>query len=114
VYIELSRFLWNTYERVVQDLPRSNNAVEDEHHEFNNRVLIKHLSIAKLTTCILREHSRFQTNIERLRASEQPKKKLIYSNLAARLKKIAMFYDVNDIEEYFTPIAMNLKISTRI
>jgi hypothetical protein len=94
-------------------LPRSNNAVEGWHHAFNNRVSIKHPSITKLTKCILREQSRFKIDIERLRAGEQPKeKRKIYANLDARLKRIAMSYDVNNIEEYLTRIAMNLKIST--
>ena len=30
--------LWNIYERVIQDLPRSNNSVEGWHHAFNNHV----------------------------------------------------------------------------
>ena len=105
--------LWNVYERVIQDLPRSNNAVEGWHHAFNNRVSIKHPSITKLAKCILREQSRFEIDIERLRAGEQPKKKKkVYVNLDARLKRIALSYDVNNIKEYLTRIAMNLKIST--
>ncbi|CAF1091814.1 unnamed protein product [Rotaria sordida] len=104
--------LWNIYERVIQDLPRSNNAIEGWHHAFNNRVSIKHPSITKLAKCILREQSRFEIDIERLRAGEQPKKKKkVYENLDARLKRIALSYDVNNIEEYLTRIAMNLKIS---
>ena len=70
-------------------------------------------SITKLAKCILREQSRFEIDIERLRAGEQPKKKKkAYANLDARFKRIALSYDVNNIEEYLTRIAMNLKIST--
>ena len=44
---------------------------------------------------------------------EQPrKKKKKYTNLDARLKRIALSYNVNNIEEYLIRIAMNLKIST--
>jgi hypothetical protein len=101
------------YERIIQDVPRSNNSVEGWHHTFNNRVSIKHPSITKLAKCILREQSKFEIYIERLRAGEQPKtKKKNYENLDARLKRIAQSYDVNNIEEYLTRIAMNLKIST--
>ena len=105
--------LWNIYERVIQDLPRSNNHIEGWHHAFNNRVSIKHPSITKLAKCILREQSRFEIDIERLRAGEEPrKKKKVYANLDARLKRIALSYNVNNIEEYLTRIAMNLKIGT--
>jgi hypothetical protein len=52
-------------------------------------------------------------DIERLRAGEQRKKRRkAYANLDARLKRIALSYNVNNIEEYLTRIAMNLKIST--
>jgi hypothetical protein len=39
----------------------------------------------------------------------QGRKKKVYANLDALLKRIALSYDVNNIEEYFTRIAMNLK-----
>jgi hypothetical protein len=106
-----SLHLWNTYERVVKDLPRSNNAVEGWHNAFNNRVSVKHPSITKLAKCIIREQSRFETDIERLRTGEQPrKKKKVYADLDARLKRIAMSYNVDNIEEYLYRIAVNLKI----
>ena len=95
----------------MQDLPRSNNAVGGWHRAFNNRVSIKHPSITRLAKCILREQARFEIDIERLRTGEQSKKKKkIYENLDARLKRIVLSYDVNNIEEYLTRIAMNLKI----
>ncbi|CAF3943882.1 unnamed protein product [Rotaria sp. Silwood1] len=67
--------LWNIYDRVIQDLPRSNNAINDWHHAFNNQVSIKHPAITKLAKCILREQARFEIDIARLRAGELPKKK---------------------------------------
>ncbi|CAF3105054.1 unnamed protein product [Rotaria sp. Silwood2] len=69
-----SLLLWIIYERVTQDLPRSNKAVEGWHHAFNSGVSIKHPSITKLAKCILREQSRFEIDIEKLRAGEQLKK----------------------------------------
>ena len=105
--------LWNIHERVIQDLPRSNNAVEGWHHAFNTRVSMKHPSITKLAKCIIREQSKFEIDIERLRAGEQPKKKKkVYANLDARLKRIALSYIVNNMEEYLIRTVMNLKINT--
>ena len=93
--------LWNVYERVIGDLARSNNVVEGWHWTFNNRVSIKHPSITKLAICILHEQVRFKTDIERLRPDEQPsKKKKIYQNPDARLKRIVLSYDVTNIDEY--------------
>ncbi|CAF4910082.1 unnamed protein product [Rotaria sp. Silwood1] len=44
--------LWNLYDRVVSDLPRSNNSVEGWHNAFANRVSITHPSIPKLAVKI--------------------------------------------------------------
>ncbi|CAF2563492.1 unnamed protein product [Rotaria sp. Silwood2] len=56
--------LWNIYDRVIQDLSRSNNAIEGWHHAFNTSVSIKHPSITKLAKCILRVQARFEIDIE--------------------------------------------------
>jgi hypothetical protein len=46
-------------------------------------------------------------------AGEQPRKtKKNYANLDAQLKRIALSYNVNNIEEYLIRIAMNLKMNT--
>ncbi|CAF4539087.1 unnamed protein product, partial [Rotaria sp. Silwood2] len=103
--------LWNMYERVIHDLPRSNNSIEGWHHAFNNRVSIKHPSIVKLTKCILREQSRFEVDIERLRAGAPPqKKRKLYADLDARLKTVTLSYNIHNIDDYLNRIAMNLKI----
>ena len=41
---------------------------------------------------------------------KRKKEKKIIKNLDARLKRIMLSYDVNNIEKYLTRIAMNLKI----
>jgi len=50
---------------------------------------------------------------ERLRAGVHPeKKKKVYADLDARLKTVTLSYNVHDIADYLTRIAMNLKITT--
>ena len=67
--------------------------------------------MTRLAKCVLREQARFEIDIERLRTDERPKKKKkVYENLDARLKRIVLSYNVNNIDEYFTRIAINLKI----
>ncbi|CAF1653034.1 unnamed protein product, partial [Didymodactylos carnosus] len=58
--------LWNVYDRVVHNSPRSNNAVEGWHHVFANRVSIVHPSDTKLADRIRWEQSRYEIQIERL------------------------------------------------
>ena len=78
---------WNVYDRVIQNLPRSNNSVEGWHRAFNNRVSINHPTVTKLAKCILREQTKFEMDIERIRVGQEPKpKKKIYATLDSRLK----------------------------
>ena len=42
--------LWNVYDRVCADLPRSNNSIEDWHHAFADRVAIAHPTITSWLT----------------------------------------------------------------
>ncbi|CAF4933851.1 unnamed protein product, partial [Rotaria sp. Silwood1] len=58
--------LWNVYERVINDLPRSNNSVEAWHSAFANRVSMAHPSVAKLADKIRQEQSKFEIDIEQI------------------------------------------------
>ncbi|CAF4796187.1 unnamed protein product, partial [Rotaria sp. Silwood2] len=72
---QFSHELWNVYDRVINDLPRSNNAIEDWHNAFANRVAIAHPTISKLANKIIQEQSKFEIDIEKLRQGDKPKPK---------------------------------------
>ena len=105
--------MWNVYERVLRDLPRSNNSIEGWHRAFNNRVSVKHPSVTKLAQCIVREQSKFELDIERIRVGQQPKpKRKIYANLDARLKRVVATYSIENINDYLARVAANVKLSS--
>ena len=52
---QFEQTLWNIYDRVMADLPRSNNSVEGWHSAFATRVAITHPTIKKLADKIRRE-----------------------------------------------------------
>ena len=105
--------MWNVYSRVVEDLPRSNNSIEGWHRAFNNRVSIKHPTLTKLAQCIIREQSKFELDIERIRIGQEPKpKRKEYANLDARLKRVVSTYNVESISDYLARIAVNVKLSS--
>jgi hypothetical protein len=100
------------YNRVVRDLPRSNNSVEGWHRAFNHCVSIKHPTLTKLAKCILREQSKFELDIERIRVGQEPKpKKKIYANLDSRLKRVVASYDFQCVNDYLARVAANVKLN---
>ncbi|CAF1111966.1 unnamed protein product [Adineta ricciae] len=49
--------LWNVHDRLISNLPRSNNSIEGWHNAFAQRVSIAHPTIFKLTEKIRVEQS---------------------------------------------------------
>jgi hypothetical protein len=100
--------LWNVYDRVVRDLLSSNNSVEEWHRAFSTRVSIKHPTLTKLVRCIIREQTKFEMGIERIRVGQEPKpKKKIYATLDSRLKRIVASYNFESVNDYLARVAAN-------
>ncbi|CAF1124278.1 unnamed protein product, partial [Didymodactylos carnosus] len=102
---------WNIYERVVDDLTRSNNSVEGWQSAFANRVSISHPTVAKLADKIRREQSKFEVDIAQIRQGHEPKpKKASYRKRDDRIKRLVNAYDTNHLDEYLNSIAANVKL----
>ncbi|CAF1689814.1 unnamed protein product, partial [Adineta ricciae] len=55
--------LWNVHDRVISNLPRSNNSIEGWHNAFAQRVSIAYPTIFKLTEKIRVEQSKCEIDI---------------------------------------------------
>jgi hypothetical protein len=103
--------IWNIYDRVVGNLPRSNNSVEGWHSAFATRVSIAHPTIIKLTEKIRREQSKFEVDVAQLMQGIQPKpKKACYRKLDERIARVVHGYDPTQIDQYLKNIAANIKL----
>ncbi|CAF1433378.1 unnamed protein product [Rotaria sp. Silwood1] len=101
--------LWNVYERVINNLPRSNNSVEGWHNGFANRVSNAHPSTAKLADKIRREQSKFEIDIERINQGHELKmKKTIYRKLNERMVRVVNIYDKNQLDQYLKNVSANV------
>ncbi|CAF4363303.1 unnamed protein product [Rotaria sp. Silwood2] len=108
---QFSHELWNVYDRVINDLPRSNNAIEGWHNAFANRVAIAHPTIPKLTNKIIQEQSKFEIDIEKLRQGDEPKpKKAAYRKYDDKIKRLVQLYNNNDLAQYLSGIAANINL----
>ncbi|CAF4615984.1 unnamed protein product [Rotaria socialis] len=103
--------LCNIYDRVIADLPRSNNSVGGWHGAFANRVNITHPTIKKLTEEIRREQSKFEVDIAQLFQGHQPKpKEACYRKFDERIARIVRQYDSLQIPQYLKNIAANVSL----
>ena len=55
--------LWNVYDRVMNNLPRTTNGVEGWHNAFNQSVGLSHANVSRFFTCHLSEHATMHLRI---------------------------------------------------
>ncbi|CAF1691384.1 unnamed protein product, partial [Adineta ricciae] len=103
--------LWNVYDRVSENLPRTNNSIEGWHNAFAQRVSIAHPTINKLTDKIRTEQSKFELDIALIRLGQQPEaKKTTYKKIEHRIKRLVDDYGNVDLGEYLKSLAVNVSI----
>lgn len=101
--------LWNVYERVVQDLPRTNNSIEGWHRAFDLRVAITHPTLCRLVDRLRKEQADNELLIEQANAGVAlPPIKKKYQYVNQRLKNLVGKYDTTPVLEYLRGIAQNL------
>jgi hypothetical protein len=103
--------LWNIYDRVIANLPRSNNAVEGWHNAFATRVAISHPTVTKLTEKIRLEQSKFEIDIAQVFQGHEPKpKKACYRKRDELISRLVLGYDQLQIDQYLKNISPNISL----
>uniref|UniRef100_A0A6V7KPU6 MULE transposase domain-containing protein n=1 Tax=Bracon brevicornis TaxID=1563983 RepID=A0A6V7KPU6_9HYME len=64
--------MWNHYQSVLQDAPRTNNAIEGWHNGFNSKVRGCNLNIWKLIELIQTEQGLAEVEVTQLDAGHEP------------------------------------------
>ena len=105
--------LWNMYDRVINNLPRTNNSVEGWHHAFQNTLDCHHPSIYKLLQYLHNEQQHNRILVQRYRDGhrrpESSKNK--YIKLTRRLRTVVGQYGTIANLDYLRAIAHNLSIN---
>ena len=108
---QFSLELWNVYERVSANLPRTNNSIEGWHNAFATRVAVVHPTISKLADKIRREQSKFEIDIAQIRQGHPPKpKKAAYQKLDEKICRLVDDYHNVSLVEYLNGLAANVSI----
>ncbi|XP_066959010.1 uncharacterized protein [Macrobrachium rosenbergii] len=102
--------LWNCFDYVKEEMPKTNNAVEGLHYGFEQQLSACHPSIWKFIQGLQREQSLQELRIEQyLGGVGIPVRKKKYRDCAKRLQTIVINYDEErPVEEYLRSVAYNI------
>lgn len=103
-----SHSMWNCYNAVQNDLPKTNNSVEGWHRAFESQLSASHPSIWKFLDALKREQNLNEVKIEQYVAGAvpvQPRKK--YKESGARLIRLLTEFNPLNLNEYLRGIAYN-------
>lgn len=105
--------LWNCFDCVVDDLPRTNNAIEGWHRGFSSKLNCSHASLWKFLYALQVEQSFTENKISDIIAKKiVPITKDKYVKLNERILKIVSDYDNSDVDEieYLESLALNIRL----
>jgi hypothetical protein len=103
---------WNSYDRVHQGVPRTNNALEGWHRAFQANVGAHHPSIWKFIVVLQREESAQRASVEQAAAGREPtKKKRKYIETNERLQRVVGDYSNRSYIDYLRGIAYNIQLN---
>jgi hypothetical protein len=103
--------IWDCYEAVRQDNPRTNNAVEGWHNAFARSVQIAHPTLPRLVVKLQKEQSINQMIVERLIAGEDPPlRKKKYRDLDRRLRSVVLDYGHRTSIDYLRGCSHNINL----
>ena len=96
------------YNQTLDDLPRTNNAVEGWHRSFQANVGAYHPNFWKFIDILKGEQNLTQVNIAQARAGHQPEpQRRRYLDSNQRIKNIVQDYHNRDIMQYLQGLAHN-------
>ena len=101
--------LWNIHHRVTSDLPRTNNALEGWHRQFNDSISVAHPTIWTFIKVLRREAAIQQIRVGHFIAGRPaPAQRRVYRDVNDRIKNIVNDYPNRPIIDYLRGISYNL------
>lgn len=102
--------MWNCYDSVLGDKPRTNNNVEGWHSGFNKRINCSHLELGKFINVMKKEQSITENLIVQHSAGREiniPRRREYVIN-DERIKRIVTSYSVDDIQNYLNRLCLTV------
>lgn len=103
--------LWNSFDAVLQDLPKTNNSVEGWHRGFSELIGANHPTIWKFIDALKTEQNMNEMKIEQYIAGQLPNpSRRVYKDTAERIKNIVNDYTNRPLLDYLRGIGHNLSL----
>lgn len=103
--------MWNCFNAVIDDLPKTNNSIEGWHRHFSSLIGAHHPSFWTFVENLKKEQSLNEKKMEQIISGrEAPKQIKKYRDCANRLKCIVEEYGLRTITDYIQGIAHNLEL----
>ncbi|KAL4090199.1 hypothetical protein QTP88_025098 [Uroleucon formosanum] len=103
--------LWNCFNRLKDDLPRTNNNIEGWHNGFSALLTSSHPTIWKFINCLKKEESINKITTEQLIAGDVPPKKLKYKDTAKKILHICEDFENRQLNDFLQGIAHNFNLN---
>lgn len=100
--------MWNCYDYVMNDRPRTNNVVEGWHNGFSRSVGKHHPEMGPFINCLKKEQNLNELLIEQVKSGRDvagPRRKK-YKDYDTRLKNVAISYDKDNVLEYLKNVSV--------
>jgi len=92
--------IWNCYELIQKDIPRTNNAIEGWHNGFNSMLNAVHPSIWTFIKALKKEDNLNQFKVEQSISGYSLPKKRKYKDSALRIKNLVLQFEIKPIDGY--------------
>ena len=93
--------VWNQHDRVLQIIPRTNNAIESWHHAFNHTVSVAHHTLQKLVIKLRAEAHAVEMCLCQERAGiAQSQQRKVYARAADSIRTLVSDFSQSDRMDY--------------
>nr|KAG5697851.1 hypothetical protein BaRGS_017108 [Batillaria attramentaria] len=90
--------MWNVYNRVEDNLPRTNNSVEGWHRAFDQRMSVTHPTLARLVSKLRKEQASTELMIEQHAMGVRMRKNKQYKVVNTRLQALVASVGKDDVQ----------------
>ncbi|KAL8599902.1 hypothetical protein ACOMHN_016247 [Nucella lapillus] len=100
--------MWNVYNRVGDNLPRTNNSVEGWHRAFDQRMSVTHPTLGRLVSKLPKEQASTEIMLEQRAMGVRMRKNKQYEVVNTRLQALVARYAQEDVLVFLKSVAHNL------